>query len=203
VELRLWVLTIAMPREKATDDLIANLAASANSLPQVVGTLDQVRELVDKLTVAGILQRSREFRLTAAAGQTAQLLSGANEPQITSTTMTARGGGGRTNSFQYQPVGMNIQATPTFDAAGNLQVHLNFTASSIEKTDPLVVISESDDGKTLAINRTISLTVQTIARLKRDTAVLVQSDSIYEPEAGNSSRTQLLILGGKVLPPLE
>lgn len=198
VQLRLWALSIHVPSEKAADQLVASLGESVNNLPQNIDSLDKVRELIAKLTEAKILHRSREFRFSAANGQLAQITLGSQEPMITNTSTSPRGGG-RTSNYQYQAVGTTIQATARLVSGENIRVGLTYEASSLEPTDPPVVVSEPENGKSVSIPQIISQRVQTNVRFKRGGATVVQADTTAEPKNGGV-RLQLLILGGIVVP---
>ena len=63
------MLTIELPRAKAADDITTSLVSRANELPFVIDWRDDVRVLIGKLTLAGVLARFREFRATALSGQ--------------------------------------------------------------------------------------------------------------------------------------
>jgi hypothetical protein len=68
---------------------------------------------------------------------------------------------------------------------------------------PPVVISETPDGKAITIPRTVNQTIRTNVRLKRDTAVLVHTDTTTDAVGGAGMRAQLLILGAVVVPENE
>jgi hypothetical protein len=206
ISLNLWVLTIEMPRDKVGDDLVAGLAARANELSTVVGSRDDVRVLIGKLSVAGILKRSREFRIMAMDGQQAYLQSGANEPQITASSIVggarAGAGGGRVNSITYNPIGTLIHILPGISQGSNIDVQLQFSASEIEEA-PSVLLAEQVDVKPIMATRITTQQLQTNTRVKNGTAVLLQSDVISEPAGTANVRTQLIILGASIIPALE
>ena len=92
--LKLWVITVEMPKAKAADDLVAGLVHRVNELPAVLKS-EEVPLLLGKLSVAGVLRRSREFQLLAANGQMAINQSGAMIPMIQNSSVMfsgARGG---------------------------------------------------------------------------------------------------------------
>jgi hypothetical protein len=203
IQFHVWVLSIDAPRDKTADQLVAALAETAGDMPQTIGTIPKVRELIGKLSIAGILQRSREFRFSAATGQPAHIESGAQDPMITSTQGNPAITGGRTNSYQFRPVGTVIQATPQLDPAGNIHVNLSYTSSSMQPSMPPVIISEESNGKTLSIPRIVNQSFRSTVRLRSGNAVLVQSDTTTDAVGGAGMRAQLLILGAVVVPENE
>jgi hypothetical protein len=202
IALNLWVITIDVPREKAAEDLTASLAARANDLPVVIGSRDDVRVLVGKLTVAGLLARSREFRVMALNGQPASIQAGGNQPRI---MVAARGGGlgGGANQVQYRSVGTNISFLPRIVAGGNVDVQLVLSTNEQEDANN-VPVGIGPDGNPVTATRTTNQQLQTTARVKSGAAALVQSDVLSEPNNELSSiRTQLIILGATVMPALD
>ncbi|MEX2315944.1 MAG: hypothetical protein WD669_02260 [Pirellulales bacterium] len=203
VSLNLWVLTIELPRAKAADDLVGRLAASINELPTELGSRDDVRVLIGKLSVAGLLKRSREFHMISVNGQTAGTVVGASKPTISSTQSSVRGG--RANSITYQLVGTNVQLSPRVFANGNLQVAVMYESSDVQKSSPPVLLGDLGDGAEPVIaDQVVNQRINTSVQLKKGSAVLVQRDILTEPnnEAATIT-TQLVILAASVIPPLE
>ncbi len=204
IALNLWVLTIDLPRAKAADDITASLVQRANDLPTVIGSRDDVRVLIGKLTVAGVLVRSREYRVTAVSGQPVSIQSGGNMPLVTASQVMGGGrgggGGGRVNSISYQTVGTTIQFQPRVIAGGNIDVTLNYNSSEQEEARN-VAIAEGDDGNRLPATRTVTQQLQVTSRVKPGAAVLVQSDILAEPNNDAAGvRTQLIVLGASIVP---
>ncbi|MEX2315943.1 MAG: hypothetical protein WD669_02255 [Pirellulales bacterium] len=204
IALNLWVLTVEAPRDKAAEDLTASLLARSNDLPLVIGTRDDVRVLVGKLTVAGLLARSREFRVIALNGQPVSIQSGGNQPRIVVARGGGQGGGGGgMNQVQYQSVGTNISFLPRVVAGGNVDVQLYLTTNEQEEARN-VPVAVGPDGNPITATRTTNQQLQTTARVKAGAAVLVQSDALADPGNELSSiRTQLIILGATIVPALE
>jgi hypothetical protein len=195
LQLRLWVLSIRLSAEQAQNETLRNLVTEATNLPQTIESTNAFRELVAKLTKAQILQRSREYRIAAAVGQTAQLTNGSQRPVITNTTLSGRGGGGgRVNTYQYHSVGTSISVTPRIESMGLLSIALNFNDSDLAESDRSVPVAELDGAKPVMIPEITSVQLQTNVRLKRGGAAIVQTDTSSDSASG-IVEAKLIVLG--------
>jgi hypothetical protein len=88
IALTVWDVTIASSTGPESDELVGKLIDKANNLPAVIGTADEVRDLVSRLKAAGVLRKSREFRLLATNGDPAYAQSGASQPSVTGSNFT-------------------------------------------------------------------------------------------------------------------
>jgi hypothetical protein len=201
VAMNVWVLTVSATGTSAGGQLgnepIADLVARAKGLPVTLGSRDDVRDWISKLQVAGVLERVREFRLTAVSGQSASVQNGETIPQVTSTSQTEFG---RVNSLQMTSVGTIVQVQPRIDAEGQLKVAINYSSSSLEKSNE-VALSESRDGSNrMMASRVVNQQYQSTVRLKTGAAALVNSDTTSQL-AGDSAgvRMQLVILAAEIV----
>lgn len=226
-----WDLTIADSSAPETDELVGKLIDKANNLPTVVGTPDDVRELIGRLKAASLVRKLREFRLITTDGQPASVQSGTDRPSVIATQVSQMGAGRTarsrtnielqpaapapapaepptpepfvTNSIQMRSVGTQVQLTPRIDAASGIVVQFNYTSSDLERS-PNVTLSEIPGRKPLMADYLTTCQVQSAVRLKSGTAVVVQSDTMRSADGETpTGRTQLLILAASVQPVLE
>jgi hypothetical protein len=231
VAFTVWDVTIAEPSAPETDELVGKLIDKATSLPTVVGTADEVRDLIGRLKAASLLRKSREFRLLTTDGQTASTQSGSDRPSVIATQVSPMGAGrgGRSrpnvelqatnpapapseppvpeqivsNSIQMRAVGTQVQLTPRIDSAGGIMVQFNYNSSDLERS-PNVTLSEIPGRKPVMADSTTTCQIQSTLRLKSGTAVVVQSDTMRSVDGETpSGRTQLVILAASVQPVLE
>ncbi len=200
VALTVWVLTVSDSATPETDELIGQLVDKANSLPVVIGKSDDVRDLVKRLKVAGLLSTSREYRLLTLDGQQVTSQAGSNHPTIVATNITNRG---RTNSINFQQVGTMITATARIDAASGILVSLDYQASGVEKSRD-VAIDQPGEGQPTFADIMATQQINTTVRLKSGTALLVRSDATQDfGEKSTGGQTRLIILSATVIPALE
>jgi hypothetical protein len=204
ISLQLWVVTIALPQNKAQDEVAANLYERTTRLPVAVGSYNDVITLVERLRAAGLIEKMREFRHAAVNGETSQTQSGATVPTITgSATRSPRASGGltadRVNQIQYKSIGTVVQLNPLIESNGELRVQLYYETSEIEKS-PNVTISESEDGTNrILADQTVMRHCQANVRLKSGSAALVQSDTHVQSTGDAVKRTTLIILSATIL----
>jgi len=199
VLVNIWVLDIEVTRDDAADPAKAELAARAADLPFVVGSRADVRALIGKLTLAGLLKKSREFRLTPSDGQPAVVRTGANAPQV---TRLSQNGADQINQLQYRPVGTAIQAQARRDETGHITLNLNYEHTEIERRPPSSQALIPRGGPAPATPDQIATqSFQSVFRLRPGTAVVAQKDTAAEPSNSLANvRTQLIIVGATVIP---
>ncbi len=231
VSITIWALTVVDAAEPPADELTADFADRVNNLPDEFSSAGEVRELVGRLKVAGMLRRAREFRLTTLEGQPAEVHVGANTPRVVATKIdpqpdrmrrrnrnqqeaepvaaaseqidSAQSDAIVTNAIAMEELGTIVQVVPNIDSSGGLQVKLDYNSSDIENA-PDVVLMEVPGRKPVAASRIVTQRVETVARLKSGTAVLVQADSWHRMiDDAPKSETRLLILAASVDPALE
>jgi hypothetical protein len=231
ISFTVWALTVGDAAEPPADELTANFADRVNNLPDKFSSADEVRKLVGRLKVAGMLRKSYEFRLTTLDGQSTEVRVGANAPRIVATSIdpqpdrTPRRNRNPqeanpdaaapneiapgqneaiiTNAIMMEPLGTIVRVSPRIDSSGGLQVKVDYNTSHIEKALD-VIISEVPGRKPLAASQVVTQQVETVVRLKSGTAVLVQADSSHSLiDDAPKSETRLLILAASVDPALE
>jgi hypothetical protein len=219
-------LTIADAAEPPPDELTANFADRVNNLPDEFSSVDEVRELVGQLKVAGMLRKAREFRLTTLAGQQTEVHVGANTPRVIATKIEPQRdrsprrirspqdadpaapapdqiSAGQsdsivTNAITMEELGTIVQVLPQIDSSGGLQVYVKYSSSDLE-TVPDVVLTEVPGRKPVAASRVVTQQAETAVRLKSGTAVLVQADSSHTmTDDAPKSEIRLLILAASV-----
>jgi hypothetical protein len=197
IDINLWVVTIAASPKQLSEDLVSDLISKAKNAPTTFGTRDHVVDWIDKLKVAGVLERTRQFRLSALNGQTAHVQNGVTLPQVTSSSITQFG---RTNAITMIPVGTIVQALPRIDASGQLRVAITYNASDLEKSSNVVLTEPADGKNPLMADQIVSQQFQSTVRLRSGTSTLVHSD-IASQLAGDSAgvRMRLVILAADVI----
>jgi hypothetical protein len=232
ISLNFWDLTISNSAGPESDELVGKLIDKANNLPTVIGTVDEVRDLISRLKAAGVMRKSREFRLLATNDQPVYAQSGASRPSVIASNFTpsASGRGGRratfeapapnptpaptpneptaselivTNSIQYREIGTVVEVIPRIDASGAVLAQFTYNASDIE-TSSDVPLAVIPGRKSTMADRIVTCQIRSTARLKSGTAVVVHTDSAHSTDGESSTgRTQLLILAASVQPVLE
>jgi len=196
IALTLWVLTITESQGPEAGELEGALQDNATNRPALVGTHKVVRDMIAKLRVAGLLQKSREMRLVTLDGQTASAQTGADQPVIQATSSS---NAGSINSIHYRSTGTIVQAKPVIDRDGFVQVGLNFDSSFFEISDGVVIAELAGKDPILApvIARN---SVTTLARIESGSAVLVSSDAKHDATSEKKSgRVELVILGAEIV----
>lgn len=197
ITVNVWVLTLSASRDQMADDLVAALAKKAVNLPPIVGSTDEVRELIEKLKVANLLESAREFRIMALDGQPGIVNTGEVTPRVSGVAVAR--GGLRSTGLNQVNIGTQIQVLPHVAGDGSLQVSVQYTMSDVEKA-PDVEIAEG-----MLADRTKNQSTNTTVRLRSGTAVVVQSDSLTQAwgQVASCVRTQLILLGATVVPVLD
>jgi hypothetical protein len=193
ITVTLWILRISDTEQLPADELAANLVEHAFNLPPNVGTVDEVRDLIARMKVAGILRDARELRITALDGQAVQTQRGSNMPRVIATSVDPRAG--RVNSLQMEPVGTLVELRPRIDSNRNIQVSLKVSASQMEKSEE-IVMAEPVGGSPTFADVVTTRQFNTAASLKSGSAVLLQSETLASPK----SEIDLIILGATILP---
>ena len=193
ITVTLWILRISDTEQLPADELAANLVEHAFNLPPNVGTVDEVRDLITRMKVAGILRDARELRITALDGQAVQTQRGSNMPRVIATSVDPRAG--RVNSLQMEPVGTLVELRPRIDSNRNIQVSLKMSASQMEKSKE-IVMAEPVGGSPAFADVVTTRQFNTAASLKSGSAVLLQSETLASPK----SEIDLIILGATILP---
>jgi hypothetical protein len=196
IALTLWILTAADSSQPATDELSSNLAERVGNLPSVVGSVSEVRELVDQMKVAGLLRNAREYRLVTLDGQAVTAQRGRNQPRIVASSVDQRAG--RVNSIQMEPVGTMIEVRPRIDSKRNIQASVKIGESALEKSTE-VLLSQPPDGSPEFADVVTTRQFNTAATLKNTTAVLLQSVASDDSQDNAGSETELIILGVSIV----
>ena len=114
ISLTVWAITIGGGLDAPDDDISVDFAERVSNLPDRFESAQEVRELIGQLRVAGMLRKSREFRLTTLEGQPVEAQAGSNRPRIIATNISpqprARGSSPRPN---FDPQVPNVR--PSFD----------------------------------------------------------------------------------------
>jgi hypothetical protein len=202
VRLSLWVLTLSA--KNATETPEGN---DSSKLPERVvelsgnlGPISGLRQLLERLKNAGLVQSCRELQLTALDLQPAHVQIGANKPQVMSTSVTSSGR--RSNSVSMQPVGTSIEAQTRIASNGQIVVRLEYSASEISNAPNTE--GESAGEQTAGPGAVVSQELTTTVRLKNGTAEVLQRDLMSSGiTAGAEDTLQLVVLGAEVLPAKE
>jgi hypothetical protein len=195
IGVNIWALSISAPAQ-INDELIADLISRARTLQVTLGSRHDVNDWVTKLSVAGVLERSREFRLTAVSGQSANLQDGANVPQVTGTSITQFGS---VNSVAYQPVGTVVQVQPRIDPDGKVRIAFSYSASEIEPRSD-VFLSESREGERMRASQVVNQQLQSTIRLPSGSAALVHSLTNSQLRGDSPGlRMQLVIISAETI----
>ena len=197
IAVTVWALTVSPSHSPEKDEPVGKLIAQAHDIPVVIGNRDEVRQLVDRFRVAGVLRKSREVRVMTLDGLAASAHSGSDQPRVTAVTITNFG---RTNNTQYQPIGTVIQVAPRIDSTGMIQVSLTYHTSSMQKSKD-VVLAEPTDGKAIMADLVRNEQATTTVRLKSGSAMLVKSDSTQETSDDSDGLIQLVILSAEIVAP--
>ena len=114
IVLTVWSLVVSNPTGPESDELVGQLVDRARNLPTVASTTDEVRDLVSKLRAAGLLRKSREFRLTTIDGQATRAESGTKWPRIIATNISTMSPnrGGRNRPPSTRTVGARVPPAP-------------------------------------------------------------------------------------------
>jgi hypothetical protein len=196
IALTLWALTIGDANGPEADELEGALRDKAKNLSTDVGSVGDVRELVAKLKVAGLLKKYREIRLTTVDGQVVTAQSGADQPSVVGTQFSQQG---TTNMLQMRAVGTMVRAIAKLDKDGRIQVGLDYNSSRVEKSER-VNISQVKEREPLAADVVTSMQVNTLVSVAPGRAVVVSGDATMEltPEDSNGE-TQLLVLAAEIV----
>jgi Bacterial type II and III secretion system protein len=213
ISLSVWILTLAESATEESTALAANeqsgdlteelsdkLHDKANNLPAVVGTREDVRALIGRLKVAGLLQKSREVRIQTLNGQTAVAQMGTDQPSITATQINDRG---TTNNIMMRSVGTIVSVTPRIDTEGAIQVGFEYNSTRLEQSTD-IALAEFEGHKPMMASFTVNQQSTTVVRLKSGSAVLVWSDATRESDGSETGgETQMIILAAEVVPSAE
>jgi hypothetical protein len=172
------------------------LAERVGNLPSVVGSVSEVRELVDQMKVAGLLRNALEYRLVTLDGQAVTAQRGRNQPRIVASSVDPRAG--RVNSIQMEPVGTMIEVRPRIDSKRNIQASVKIGESALEKSTE-VLLSQPPDGSPEFADVVTTRQFNTAATLKNNTAVLLQSVASDDSQDNAGSETELIILGVSIV----
>jgi hypothetical protein len=200
VALRLWILTVSDTPKAPEDELSGRLVERVGNLPPVVGSVNDVRELVGQLKVAGLLRTAREFRVVTLNGQSITAQRGRNQPRVVATSVDPRAG--RMNQIAMEPLGTQVELRPWIDAERNIQVSVKIGASDVEKSSN-VVIAEPANGSPTFADVVTTWQFNTATSLKNNTAVLLQSIAVSASDDDAETETELIILGAAVVPVSE
>jgi hypothetical protein len=196
IALTLWTLTIKESTAPESSELESELRDKVNRLPSVVGTQKEVRDMVAKLKVAGVLHKSREIRLLALAGESATALTGADQPVIQAMNFTPTG---TTNSIMYRSIGTIVEAKPIVDSDGLVQVGLTYECSFLDDAGG-AVIAELQDKEPIRAPAVVRKSSTSLVRLENGKAVLVSSDTTQDASnEENPGQVDLLILAAEIV----
>jgi hypothetical protein len=88
IALTVWDLTISDSTGPESDELVGKLIDKTSNLPTVVGTADEVRDLVNRLKAASLVRKSREVRVLTTDGQPTYAQSGTSRPSVVASNFT-------------------------------------------------------------------------------------------------------------------
>jgi hypothetical protein len=196
IALSIWILKLSESHEDADAELTAKIAAQAENLSPVVGSVSEVRELVGRMRVAGLLRSEREFRLLMLEGGTLEHQSGRHQPRVVATAVDPRRG--QTNSIQFEPTGIKVKARAEVDSDGYVEASLEISESIMVKSEN-VLIAVSGDGGPLYADVITNRGITTSARVKNGDAVLLQRDSAIDAADPSLDATELIILGASIV----
>jgi hypothetical protein len=197
IAVTVWSLTIKESTGPEAGELEGALRDKANHLPAAVGTQKEVREMIAKLKVAGLLHKSREIRLLALAGETAEALMSADQPVIQATNFAP--GGGTINTIMYRSVGTIVEAKPIIDSDGLVQVGLTYECSFLDDANG-EIIAERKEKEPLRAPAIVRKSATTLARVESGKAVLVSSDATQDASnEKNPGQVDLLILAAEIV----
>jgi hypothetical protein len=196
IALTIWILKLSESHDEVDPELAARIAERVDNLSPVVGSVSEVRELVGRMRVAGLLSSERELRMVTLDGQPVSAQIGRHEPRIVATSSDPRQG--QMNSIKFEEMGVLIKALPQIDTEEFIQVSVEIGESDSEKsTDvPLAVPAE---GTPYFADVVTTRQFNTTARTKSGSAVLVQSDAPVDSEDAAANKTQLIILGAAIV----
>jgi hypothetical protein len=101
--------------------------------------------------------------LTTLDGQTAMVMLGRKEPQVTGATQTRFG---RTNNIDYMNVGTQLMLTPRVSPDGTIFIYLDIADSRSGPMEEGVVIATHEKGPELRAQNLDTLQVKTTLRLQ-------------------------------------
>ena len=129
IALSIWILKLSESHEEADPELTAKLAEHAENLSALIGSVSEVRELVGRMRVAGLLRSERELRMVTLVGQPVTSHIGRNQPRIIGVSSDPRRG--QTHSLVMEPIGIKIKALPQIDSDDQIQVSLEIGESNL------------------------------------------------------------------------
>jgi hypothetical protein len=197
VVVTIWMLELTEATGPEADELEAALREKANDLPLVIGRKEEVRDLIARLKVAGMLHKSRVVRLLTTDGELASAQTGADQPTIVQSNTNELG---LSNTIQFRHVGMEINARPVIETGGTVQLKFQYNASRID-TPEEIVITEPQGKKPIYATQIVSRGFESVLRVKNGIAVAVSTDSLQATSAiENASKTELLLIAAETLP---
>jgi hypothetical protein len=196
IALSIWILKLSESHEEADAELTVRIAAQAENLSPMVGSVSEVRELVKRMRVAGLLQSERELRMVALDGQQVTAQIGRNQPRIVATASDPAHG--RMNSIKYEETGVLINASPQIDTEDFIQVSVEIGESDTEKSTD-VAISMPLEGAPLYADVVTMRQFNTTARTKSGEAVVLKNDAVHESKDPAQDTTELIILGAAIV----
>ncbi len=192
ISLDLWIVTLGNDDEDADGEELDRLIARASNLPTVIGRLDDVRALLNRLTERKAIRAIQEYRLTTLDRSLTNVLCGERVPQITGVTLSDRG---RTNNIMLQQVGTAVELTPMIGDDDMIRVRVSIEKSGLEQSHD-VTIAVPSKGKAVYASKVTSASVKTSVSLESGGAVLVAqiTDS-------KKVKSELVILSATVVQP--
>jgi type II/III secretion system protein len=195
IALSVWILKLSASHEEADPELTATISAQTENLSPVIGTVSEVRELVARMRVAGLLGKERELRMVTVDGQPVTAQIGRNQPRIVGTSSDPRRG--QVNSLKMEEIGVMIKAVPQIDSDEQIQVSLEIGESGFEKSTDVVIAMPAEGGPLFA-DVVTTRQFNTTARVKSGNAVLLQRDATRDSTDASRDTTELIILGAAV-----
>jgi hypothetical protein len=200
IAITVWVFTVKHAVAPEDEEPVGSLLDRAVALPTVVGTVEEVRDLVGRLKAAGLLEQLSEFRLSSLDGQSGTLQNGANEPRIVATNVDPVAG--QSNSLNVQAVGSVLKVLPRITSANDIELSVEYNSSDIEKSNE-IVIYKPVKGEPMFADLVVTNQITSSVRLKSGTAILFSSATSFEEADNTHARTQLAIVSASVLPALD
>ena len=195
VKVSVWVVTLsaATAGEKSDADGGGKLPERVANLSGSLGSINDVRNLLERLMGAGLVRSCRELQLTALDLQPAHLQVGANKPQVTATTVTSAGR--RANAVTMQPVGTSIEAQTRIASDGHLVVRLEYSSSDLKNAGEAALEGAASD-RPIVASTVVTQELTTTVRLKDGTAAVVQRDATA---GADGDAVQMIVLGAEIL----
>lgn len=169
ISFELWIVSLGKSEKDADDDELDQLLARAGGLPTVVGSSDDARALIHRLSERKAVRAIQEYRLTTLDGCKATVLFSQRVPQIIRVTLNDRG---QTNNITFQEVGTNLELIPSLRVDRAIQVDISVETSGLEESHDAAIAIPSQ-GKAIYASIAVARRITTSVSIESGAAVLV------------------------------